>query len=118
MGRPQGATASALASALASGSHVKIAAPGGATQQQILSQVSAALAGQPVSVAVRPTSAVAGQPGAATVTVAGIQHQQQGGGPGQGVVPGGVGSGRMTTVGQQINTLQINQQQNTSGQQE
>ena len=114
MGRPQGATASALASALASGSHVKIAAPGGATQQQILSQVSAALAGQPVSVAVRPTSAVAGQPGAATVTVAGIQHQQQG----QGVVPGGVGSGRMTTVGQQINTLQINQQQNTSGQQE
>jgi len=112
MGRPQGATASALASALASGSHVKIAAPGGATQQQILSQVSAALAGQPVSVAVRPTSAVAGQPGAATVTVAGIQQQ------GQGVVPGGVGSGRMTTVGQQINTLQINQQQNTSGQQE
>jgi len=51
-GRP---TASDLASALAAGSHVKIQAPTGASSQQILSQVSAALAGQGqnVSVAVR-----------------------------------------------------------------
>ena len=56
LSRQQGGAASALASALAAGNHVKIAAPGGATQQQILSQVTAALAGQagqPVSVAVR-----------------------------------------------------------------
>jgi len=54
LSRQQGA--SAIASALAAGNHVKINAPGGATQQQILSQVTAALAGQAgqnVSVAVR-----------------------------------------------------------------
>jgi len=52
LGRPQ---ANALASALAAGNHVKIQAPTGASQQQIISQVSAALAshGQNVSVAVR-----------------------------------------------------------------
>lgn len=56
LSRQQGGTASAIASALAAGNPVKIAASGGATQQQILSQVTAALAGQtgqPVSVAVR-----------------------------------------------------------------
>merc|ERR1719341_817236 len=62
LSRQQGGAASALASALAAGNHVKIAAPGGATQQQILSQVTAALAGQagqPVSVAVRTPANVA-----------------------------------------------------------
>lgn len=54
LSRQQGATASAIASALAAGNPVKIAASG--ATQQILSQVTAALAGptgQPLSVAVR-----------------------------------------------------------------
>lgn len=60
LSRQQG---SALATALAAG-NVKIQAPGGTTQQQILSQVTAALSGhsgQPVSVAVRAPVSTVGQ---------------------------------------------------------
>ena len=62
LSRTSGGAASALVSALAAGNHVKIAAPGGAATQQILNQVTAALAGhsgQPVSVAVRTPVSVA-----------------------------------------------------------
>jgi len=73
MGRP---TANDLASALAAGSHVKIQAPTGASSQQILSQVSAALAGhgQNVSVAVRTPvgSSPAVLPPGATVVQQGV----------------------------------------------
>ena len=83
LSRQQGGAASALASALAAGNHVKIAAPGGATQQQILSQVTAALAGQtgqPVSVAVRTpasSSTVSYQTGLIPHTVKAVVSQQQ-----------------------------------------
>ena len=56
LSRQQGGAASALASALAAGNHVKIAAPGGATQQQILSQVTAALAGQAAAPSISPST--------------------------------------------------------------
>ncbi len=62
LSRTPGGAASALVNALAMGNHVKIAAPGGAATQQILNQVTAALAGhtgQPISVAVRTPVSVA-----------------------------------------------------------
>jgi len=77
-GRP---THTDLASALAAGSNVKIHAPTGASSQQILSQVSAALAGhgQNVSVAVR-TPAMSNTPvlppGATVVQQGGLSRLQ------------------------------------------
>jgi hypothetical protein len=74
LSRTPGGAASALVSALAAGNHVKIAAPGGAATQQILNQVTAALAGhsgQPVSVAVRTPVSVA------TSIQQQMQNQQQ-----------------------------------------
>ena len=94
LSRQQGGAASAIASALAAGNHVKIAAPGGATQQQILSQVTAALAGQtgqPVSVAVRTPGNVS------TITQQGQIIQQQ--------------QGQLTSQGQLSQVNQITQGQ-------
>jgi E1A-binding protein p400 len=73
-GRP---THTDLATALAQGSNVKIHAPTGASSQQILSQVSAALAGhgQNVSVAVRTPALSSPLPPGATV----VQQGGQGG---------------------------------------
>jgi len=90
MGRS--ANANDLASALAAGSHVKIQAPTGASSQQILSQVSAALAGhgQNVSVAVRT-------PNMSNPTVLP---------PGATVVQQGVG-GLSRLAGQQMVNLQL-----------
>ena len=90
MGRS--ANANDLASALAAGSHVKIQAPTGASSQQILSQVSAALAGhgQNVSVAVRT-------PNMSNSTVLP---------PGATVVQQGVG-GLSRLAGQQMVNLQL-----------
>ena len=102
LSRQQGGAASAIASALAAGNHVKIAAPGGATQQQILSQVTAALAGQtgqPVSVAVRTPGSVN------TITQQGQIIQQ-----GQMVSQGNqITQGHITQQGQIIQQGQLSQ---------